>query len=42
MGYSVFYNTNIQAIYVPTGSVDAYKAAYYWDGYANKIEDYDF
>ena len=43
MGDYVFYNTNIQAIYVPTGSVEAYKAASYWSYYyADKIEGYDF
>jgi hypothetical protein len=42
MGSGVFSSTNIQAIYVPTGSVEAYKAASYWNGYADKIEGYDF
>ncbi len=29
-------------IYVPIGSVEAYKAAEYWSDYANYIEGYDF
>ena len=29
-------------IYVPTASVDAYKAAQYWSSYASYIEGYDF
>ena len=41
-GDYVFSETNIQAIYVPTGSVEAYKAASYWKNYANKIKGYDF
>ena len=39
---SVFHSTNIQAIYVPTGSVEAYKAKTNWKNYADKIEGYDF
>ena len=42
MGSSVFSNTNIQAIYVPTGSVEAYKAKTNWKDYANKIVGYNF
>ena len=42
MDYYVFSDTNIQAIYVPTGSVEAYKTAYYWKSYADKIEGYEF
>ena len=29
-------------IYVPTESVDAYKAASYWSDYADYIEPYEF
>ena len=42
MGSDVFYGTNIQVIYVPTGSVKAYKTANYWKNYADKIQGYDF
>lgn len=37
---NVFYNTKIGIIYVPTASVDVYKAA--WSDYADKIIGYDF
>lgn len=42
-GYYVFeYNANGRKIYVPTGSVDAYKKATYWSHYASAIEGYEF
>ena len=34
----VFYNTNDCPIYVPSGSVDAYKAAENWSDYASRIQ----
>ena len=34
----VFDNTNEAPIYVPAGSVDAYKAAAYWSNYASRIQ----
>ena len=34
--------TNLNKIYVPTASVDAYKAAAGWSEYADKIEGYTF
>lgn len=37
-----YYNADGRKIYVPTGSVDAYKAADYWKEYANYIVGYDF
>ena len=42
---NVFQNTQMGAlvkIYVPTASVDAYKAAAVWSSYADKREGYDF
>lgn len=35
-------STYIAKIYVPHSAVDAYKNAYGWNEYANKIEGYDF
>ena len=35
---SMFYNTNNCPIYVPIGSMDAYKSAEYWCDYADRIE----
>ena len=35
-------NASGRKIYVPTESVDAYKAAMYWHDYADYIEGYDF
>ena len=35
-------NASGSKIYVPTASVDAYKAAKYWKAYASSIEPYDF
>ena len=41
--WSTFYmNASGRKIYVPTESVDAYKAAQYWSDYAGSIEGYDF
>ena len=40
LGSNVFYGTKIGIIYVPTASVDVYKAA--WSDYADKIVGYDF
>ncbi len=37
-----YYNASGRRIYVPTASVDAYKAATYWDWYADAIEPYEF
>lgn len=34
----VFYNTNVCPIYVPSGSVNAYKTASYWKDYASRIQ----
>ena len=36
------YNASERTIYVPTESVDAYKAADYWSDYADYIVGYDF
>ncbi len=42
-GYEVFDdNHSDRKIYVPTGSVNAYKIAYRWSEYADDIVDYDF
>lgn len=38
IGTSVFSNTNDCPIYVPAASVDAYKAASGWSGYADRIQ----
>lgn len=38
VGSYVFYNTNNCPIYVPTASVDAYKAAQNWSDYASRIQ----
>ena len=35
-------NASGRKIYVPTNSVDSYKAASYWSNYASYIEGYDF
>lgn len=35
-------NADGRKIYVPTGSVDTYKAADYWKEYANDIVGYNF
>ena len=41
--WSTFYmNASGRKIYVPTESVDAYKAAQYWSDYTGSIEGYDF
>ena len=37
-GSYMFNDTNNAPIYVPTGSVDTYKTASYWQGYANRIQ----
>ena len=37
-GESMFNNTNDCPIYVPAGSVEAYKAAEYWSEYADRIQ----
>ena len=37
-GFSLFYNTNNCPIYVPSGSVNAYKAASGWSNYASRIQ----
>ena len=37
-GLQMFDNTNNAPIYVPSGSVDKYKAAYYWKNYASRIQ----
>ena len=36
------YNSSGRKIYVPAGSVNAYKSATYWSGYASAIVGYDF
>ena len=36
--YNVFYRTNNCPIYVPSGSVDSYKAATNWSDYASRIQ----
>ena len=42
-GSSMFdFNASDRKIYVPTASVDAYKAASYWSDYASDIVGYDF
>lgn len=42
-GYEMFYdNPWERKIYVPTESVEAYKAAEYWKNYADYIVGYDF
>ena len=38
----LYNNASDRKIYVPTESVDAYKAAPYWSDYASAIEGYDF
>ena len=39
----MFYNNaSGRKIYVPTESVEAYKAAKYWSDYATSIVGYDF
>ena len=38
LGYEAFNNTNNCPIYVPSGSVDAYKAASKWSSYASRIQ----
>ena len=38
LGYGVFDGTNNCPIYVPSGSVDAYKAASKWSNYASRIQ----
>lgn len=37
-GANVFYNTNDCPIYVPSGSVETYKAAQYWSNYPLRIQ----
>ncbi len=37
LGYNILHGTNLQAIYVPNDSVDAYKSAEGWRDYADKI-----
>ena len=34
----MFNNTNDCPIYVPAGSVEAYKVAQYWSDYADRIQ----
>ena len=42
-GFNMFYgNASDRKIYVPTASVDAYKAAGGWSNYAYSIEPYNF
>ena len=36
------YNGSDRKIYVPVGSVEAYKSATYWSEYASAIVGYDF
>lgn len=38
LGTNAFYNTNNCPIYVPSGSVDAYKAATNWSDYSSRIQ----
>jgi hypothetical protein len=38
LGSGAFTNTNNCPIYVPSGSVNAYKAAEYWSNYASRIQ----
>ena len=38
LGTNVFYDTNDCPIYVPSGSVDAYKAAEGWSDWASRIQ----
>lgn len=38
LGFFAFFSTNECPIYVPAGSVNAYKAASGWSSYANRIE----
>ena len=40
--YMFYNNASGRKIYVPTASVDAYKAAYSWKDYADDIVGYDF
>ena len=40
--YTFDKNASGRKIYVPTGSVEAYKSANYWKDYANAIVGYDF
>ena len=40
--YMFDYNASGRKIYVPTVSVEAYKAAKYWSDYASNIEGYEF
>ena len=40
--YMFYDNASGRKIYVPTASVEAYKAKQYWSGYADYIEGYDF
>jgi hypothetical protein len=37
-----YYNASGRKIYVPSASVEAYKAARYWSEYASDIEGYEF
>jgi len=37
-GSGMFDNTNNALLYVPAGSVDAYKSAQYWNDYTNRIQ----
>ena len=37
-GWNLFSNTNVCPIYVPAGSVEAYKSAQYWSDYADRIQ----
>lgn len=37
LGRNALVDTNECTIYVPSGSVDAYKTAHYWEGYASRI-----
>ena len=41
--WSILYNdTNVEKIYIPRGTIDAYKKASKWSEYASLFEEYDF
>ena len=40
--YMFYINASVREIYVPTGSVEAYKSASYWENYASDIVGYNF
>ena len=39
--FGIFFDMEVPTIYVPNESIEAYKAAYGWKDYADKIVGYD-